>query len=287
MNRIQLTVALVVMLCAARAGTEIISTTPYTLSISESQQVLAHPGNEFVAEIASSTTGHELAVERSEPYLLLTNTSSTAMTEFTMTIGDNDDHFRFVGGPSPMLTSSGVTMTSSISSQTTSQDLISINFATNGSAGLAPGASVEFRVGIAPDAADANPLVSYGHVFFNNGSDPTLNSVITTYFAPNTSTSTMIPNQSATDAASPLTTSANCNCGTLGVGVSSFNLDPPPDITVVTTPEPSTLVLFALGMTGLAGWARRRRRRLPPPRDAGRSMIGSPAFRRELVDTSG
>ncbi len=48
--------------------------------------------------------------------------------------------------------------------------------------GLASGASVEFRVGLEPVDPNANPLVNYGHVFFNNGSGGDSNSVTTVTF---------------------------------------------------------------------------------------------------------
>ena len=99
-----------------QARADLISTTPYTLSISESQAVLAHPGNARVADMAALTTGHELAIERSEPYFLLTNTSDSTLNgsilDFKFTIGDTADMFRFVQ-LIPSATAAGVQLVSS------------------------------------------------------------------------------------------------------------------------------------------------------------------------------
>src|ERR1700678_2196370 len=87
---------------AGQARADLISNTPYTLSMSESPAVLADPTNTRVAELAALTTGHVLGVERSEPYFLLTNTSDTSLNasiiQFQMTIGNTADHFRFIEG---------------------------------------------------------------------------------------------------------------------------------------------------------------------------------------------
>ena len=177
--KFQWMVVAVAMLGAGRARADLISTTPYSLSISESQAVLAHPGNDLVAAMAALTTGHELAVERSEPYMLLTNTSDASqngsIVQFEMTIGNTDDHFRFVDIISSA-SAAGVQLVSS-SLGANNQDL-TLDFS-----GLSAGESVEFRVGLAPNDPNTNPLVNYAHVLFNNGSGGSQNAVTTVTFS--------------------------------------------------------------------------------------------------------
>ena len=229
------------MLGAGNARADLVSTTPYSLSISESQAVLAHPGNDLVADMAALTTGHELAIERSEPYFLLTNTSTASqngsIVQFQMSIGDTADHFRFVeliGSAS----TAGVQLVSS-SLGTANQEL-TLDFS-----GLPVGASVEFRVGLAPNSSDVDPLVDYAHVLFNNGSAGVGNAVTTVTFGNTVPTSTTtdgnspssvsgsgltttttLADQAAIAAASALTTSSACNCGNEGVGVQAFDFGP-------------------------------------------------------------
>ncbi len=254
--KVWLMVVVMGMVGAGQARADLISTTPYTLAISESQAVLADPGNQRVADLAAMTTGHELGIERSEPYFLLTNTSDSTLNgsilNFQFTIGDTADQFRFVELISSA-SSAGVQLVSS-SLGTNNQEL-DLAFS-----GLASGASVEFRVGLEPVNPDANPLVNYGHVFFNNGSDGASNSVTTVTFDNPAINSTLTPltlsDQAAVAAASAATTTATCNCGSLVSGVTSFDFQP----TVIPTPEPSSMVLLGLGLVGLVSVAWRKRR---------------------------
>jgi hypothetical protein len=251
------------MLGAAQARADLVSTEPYSLSISESQAVLANPGNDLVAAMAALTTGHELAIERSEPYFLLTNTSAASsegsIVQFQMSIGDTADQFRFV----EIMTSASTAGVQLVSSSlgTNNQEL-TLEFT-----GLPTGASVEFRVGLAPTDPSANPLVDYAHVFFNNGSGGAQNAVTTVDFSnPSLSSSSTLSEQAAVAAASALTTSANCNCGNLGVGVQAFNFQPGTGggTGPVLTPEPSSIVLLGLGLVGLVSVAWRKRRSTQP-----------------------
>ncbi|HTU26790.1 MAG TPA: PEP-CTERM sorting domain-containing protein [Pirellulales bacterium] len=250
--------AAVGMLSAGQVRADLISTTPYSLSISESQAVLANPGNDLVANMAALTTGHELAIERSEPYMLLTNTSDSSMNgsivQFQMSIGDTADHFRFVEIISSASSSGAQLVSSSLGAN--NQEL-TLDFS-----GLPSGASVEFRVGLAPNDPNANPLVDYAHVFFNNGSNGEQNAVTSVSFTnPSLNATSTLGDQPAVAAASALTTTANCNCGNENVAVTAFNFQPNP--TIVATPEPSSVVLLGLGLTGLGSVAWRGRRRLP------------------------
>jgi PEP-CTERM motif len=230
------------------------STSPYQLSISESMAVLANPGNVHDLAMASATTGHALAIERSEPYFLLTNNSETSsLLTFTLPIGDATDHFRFVtmvptGSSSTSLTSAGVSMTGAIETVSTTQDTVTISFMSGSAEGLAPGESVEFRIGVAPDAPNVNPLVDYRLALNGSTPDATFNPPLSVI-----PTSISFGNQAEIQAAQ-----AMCNCGSNNTPSTSLTIDP--TLVITPTPEPSSIVLLALGCCGLAGMTWRKSR---------------------------
>jgi len=269
------------MLGARQARADLVASDPYSLSISESQAVLANPGNDLVAAMAGLTTGHELAIERSEPYFLLTNTSDPSsngsIVQFQISIGDTSDHFRFVDFISSASAAGAHLVSSSLGAG--NQEL-TLDFS-----GLPSGASVEFRAGLAANDPSTNPLPDYAHILFNNGSAGTENAVTTVTFSnPSLSSTSTLGDQAAVAAASALTNSASCNCGNLGVGVQAFNFVPSITGTggtgtgtagdgtggtgdngggggsPVLTPEPSSIVLSGLGLIGLGLVAWRKRR---------------------------
>src|SRR5690349_1568735 len=70
----------------------------YKLSICENLDVLKHPNDMHAAMMAAWTTPAELAQQRSQPFLKLTNTNvggtgDAQLKDFYMTIGDTDNHF--------------------------------------------------------------------------------------------------------------------------------------------------------------------------------------------------
>jgi hypothetical protein len=70
----------------------------YKLSICENLDVLKHPNDMHSAMMAAWTTPAELAQQRSQPFLKLTNTNvggtgDALLKDFYMTIGDTDNHF--------------------------------------------------------------------------------------------------------------------------------------------------------------------------------------------------
>jgi PEP-CTERM motif len=238
---------------AERARAELVTTAnePYKLTISESTSVLSHPDNAFDQKLAGATTGHALEVERSEPYFMLTNTSNSSLTEFQMSIGNTDDHFRFVQFTTSG-SSAGVSMTVVQPTAGSSSNEITIEFT-----GLAQGETVEFRVGIAANEAPPNSFADYRDVFFNNGTGS--NSVTTVDFAnPALNTTSTLADQGIAGALAGHNTGGAVQAfqftGTAGSsGTGSGG-------TINPTPEPSSIVLLCLGLIGLFSVAWRRRR---------------------------
>ena len=182
--------AVVAALAAVRAGADSIDTdtSSYNLAISENASVVAHPGNVYDSAIAGATTGHELAIRRSEPYFMLTNTSDSSLTEFQMTIGAEGDHFRFAEFIASG-SSSGVSMTVLEPTAGAASGQVTLEFS-----GLGPGETVEFRAGIAADSGPASNFLDYRSVFFDNGTGN--NSVSSVMFANSSlNSSTMLADQ--------------------------------------------------------------------------------------------
>ena len=69
-GRVSGMLALAMIVGTGQARADLISTTPYTLSISESQAVLANPGNQRVADMAATPgVTNRAVVRRSVPPL--------------------------------------------------------------------------------------------------------------------------------------------------------------------------------------------------------------------------
>ena len=236
---------------AARADT-----VSYSMMFAENLAVLKNPTNSNLQTMAALNTQHGLMLARTSPYIELKNTSdSSPITSLSMTIGNTADNFDWA---KMVEASPGVTF--SLQSPDAlyglaKSDLLVINFSH-----FDPGDFVRFRVGLSPDAVGANPIVDYRTTFFTlNGTDTTNNSIVSvTYQTANgpMTASNVVPNYTI-DGHSPTSMTFPCHFGQDSVtpfGMNGSGGDVP-------VPEPSSVALAALGLTGLLAWRHRRRRR--------------------------
>ncbi len=128
----------------------------YTANFSEKELKLSHPTDPAWDKWLMGDIGYQRMVERNSPFVELVNdaTSTSPITEFHLTIGDNRFNFAPVTGSDLVQlgrTTPGYTLTSST---TTGGDDVVVNI---GGGGLQPGKSLKFKIklGIDPSFAAA------------------------------------------------------------------------------------------------------------------------------------
>jgi hypothetical protein len=149
----------------------------YKLSICENLDVLKHPNDMHAAMMAAWTTPAELAQQRSQPFLKLTNTNvggtgDAQLKDFYMTIGDTDNHFDWAKVIKLPQGVSAKVIGLDGKNGGKKNDLLHLQFK-----GFEPGMSVYFQIDIDPDQ-NLMQFGDYRMVLFhmNGGSNTSGNS---------------------------------------------------------------------------------------------------------------
>ncbi len=126
----------------------------FTASFSEKELKLQHPTDSSWDSWLMGDIGYQRMIERNSPFIELVNdiNSTSNITEFHLTIGDNRFNFAPVDGTSPVKlgrTTPGYTITGST---TDSGDALVVNI---GGTGLKPGDAVKFKIKLGIDASFA------------------------------------------------------------------------------------------------------------------------------------
>jgi hypothetical protein len=248
----------------------------YELRLSEDLALLSSPNDARLAQRAVSKSANALAVTRNNPYVRLTNTStSAAINKFQMTIGDAAksvfDALQIVGPPAG--TTARLLAPTDLVQGGARAQVIEFVF----DQGLAPGMSLTFQLDIDPAIAGVLDKQDFRHTLFDlGGDDDSDNSRVTVVFDPdaapgasNTLT-TRLPDYSLTSAEFNVTENvfaqqvvhdmpAGC-CPTEPCGVFIVRHQ--------AVPEPATVWLAVIGLAawggrGAVGAARRRSARGP------------------------
>ena len=137
------------------ASTALQAQNAYSLSISEKEDKLANPTDPMWDKWLMWDLGYQRMVERNAPYLELTNdaTSTSPITEFHITIGDNNFNFGPVDGSN--LIKLGTTTPGFNLSATTLNGAGDELVVTIGNGGLLPNTSVRFEIKLDIDPAYA------------------------------------------------------------------------------------------------------------------------------------
>jgi hypothetical protein len=146
---------------AAVAGAARAANDSFTVKIAEKQQALSDPTDEAMQHFLMWDLSADRVIARNMPYLELSNdsTSTSPITEFHLTIGDTRFHFDCAElGSCAMLgkTTPDVSISSTVSAITgnassTSGDQLNL---TIGNGGLLPGQVVRFKIALDPDAGE-------------------------------------------------------------------------------------------------------------------------------------
>lgn len=224
--------------CAEKIG--------YNLNFSESELVLDNPGDAMAAMVAAWQMHPILVNARSMPFFDLTNISDTSdLSVFRLELGDTAFKLESVtevnyGGVGVVVNMVG-------------GDVVELDF-TN----FTPGTTIRFKIQIRPDDAMAfqNPDYRLGPLFDINGADPTDNATVAVSFdaPPPFGTQTL-------SAQLPDYASGGPVIGPFDVAkmdhVDLFNLMQMEQL----VPEPSSAMLFLMGLLPTAAYLRRRRPR--------------------------
>ena len=127
----------------------------YTANFSEKELKLEHPTDAAWDSWLMGDIGYQRMIERNSPFIELVNDigSTSNITEFHLTIGDNRFNFAAVDGTSPVKlgrTTPGFSLTGST---TDSGDALVVNI---GGTGLKPGQSLKFKIKLGIDASFAS-----------------------------------------------------------------------------------------------------------------------------------
>lgn len=221
--------------------------TSFTISLSSSEQVLAFPEDDLVMHYQSWDSPLQRVIERNMPFIEVANsaTSTENITEFRLTIGDED--FNFADGMLGAFAVIGETTPNISIDNTSGGDVLVVTFEDEG---IAPGEAARFQIDI-----DADPDVTsfvypdYRTVLFDlNGDDDSDNAVATVIYS--TDDGPLAQNRRLPDFSQdgPIYVNGNLRPYSVMEMVEYFS---------APIPEPATAMLAATMLLGL-GAVRRR-----------------------------
>jgi len=246
----------------------------YTANFSEKELKLSHPVDAAWEKWLMGDIGYQRMVERNSPFVELVNdaASTSPITEFHLTIGDNRFNFAPVVGTDLVelgRTTPGFALTSST---TNSGDDLVVNI---GGGGLQPGQALKFKIklGIDPSFAAAyksafgSSLPDYRTVLFDmngvNVYDGTTNSssadnaAAYVLFNPGGKSDTTVFPDEDVAVSQYFNNNLRGGCCCAGDPVNLFKLEGS-----VPIPEPGSLALVMLGIAGFSLSSRSRSRLL-------------------------
>ncbi len=146
--------AVLAILSSFVMGTAAWAVDSFTANFSEKELKLEHPDSAAWDSWFMGDIGYQRMVERNSPFIELVNdiNSTSNITEFHLTIGDNRFNFAPVDGTSPVKlgrTTPGYSITGST---TNSGDALVVNI---GGTGLKPGEALKFKIKLGIDASFA------------------------------------------------------------------------------------------------------------------------------------
>ena len=217
----------------------------FNIALSSSEQVLAFPDDPMVMHFQSWDSPLERIIERNMPFIEVGNSalSNVPIIEFRMTIGDLDFNFSdAVLGDFAVI---GTTTPNVMISSTSGGDELIVQFADGG---LAPGEMARFQIDIDPDpGVDSFVYPDYRTVLFDvNGSDDSDNSLATAIFdIPENGTTPVSIRLPDFQQEGPIYLNEHIRPYSVMEDVERFG-------TTEVIPEPTAMILLALGALGLS-----------------------------------
>lgn len=147
-------IALVAVMVVVAVSSTSRAANSWTVSVSEKQMKLENPSDPMWDKWLMWDLGYQRMMDRNQPYIELLNNaeSSSPITEFHLTIGDNRFNFGNVENSSPILLGSTTPGFSLTGSAANSGDELIV---TIGNGGLLPGQLVRFKINLDVDPAYA------------------------------------------------------------------------------------------------------------------------------------